>query len=115
MMTINVDTAHPQKSIIFSQRTNKKPDLYRQHCTMVLTRNIFALFAGCGVAAVLLNVMEPNVIDSAERFLRGQEYSSPQGGILSAVAFANEEAELALSEFMINPSGNVNDAMVSEK
>jgi hypothetical protein len=83
---------------------------------MVLTRNIVALFAGCGVAAVLLNMMEPNdvIVEGAERFLRRLEHSSSssttQDGILSAVSFANEEAELALrSEFLIHPSGTMNE------
>jgi hypothetical protein len=90
---------------------------------MVLTRNIFALFAGCGVAAVLLNMMEPKIVESAERFLRGnpeQQLSTTsevQDFNLLAMTIDEEDlmAKLALAEFLINPSGKVNDAMNEEK
>lgn len=89
---------------------------------MVLTRNIFALFAGCGVAAVLLNMMEPKIVESAERFLRGnpeQQLSTTEVQDFNLLAMTIDEedlmAKLALAEFLINPSGKVNDAMDEEK
>ena len=89
---------------------------------MVLARNIFALFSGCGVAAVLLNMMEPKIVESAERFLRGNpEQISTASEVLDFNAHAmtiDEEdlmAKLALAEFMIHPSGKVNEATNEEE
>lgn len=82
---------------------------------MILARNLFALVAGCCVAAVLLNMMEPNVVESAERFLRGhpEELQQQQDRVLQMTSTNDEEAliaKLALAEFLIHPSGKVNDA-----
>jgi hypothetical protein len=89
---------------------------------MVLARNLFALIAGCGVAAVLLNMMEPNIAGAAERFLRGNPESTSTeqelANDMKSMFPADDDAvlaELALAEFMINPSGKVDEAKEAEK
>ena len=88
---------------------------------MVLTRNIFALFAGCGVAAVLLNMMEPKIVESAERFLRGnpeqQLSTTTEGQDFNLLAMTIDEEDLiasfTLPDGLIKNSARANFAMRS--